>query len=221
MNRSIRLGGKADTSGALNVLLVHPVSPPDFFSAPHANRILGTPALAPPLGLLTIASLLPDRYGRRLVDMNTRKLCDQDIEWADYVFVSATIGQEKGVDEITGWCKTLNKPVVVGGPLFTYYWEQFENIDRFVLKEGKNTLPELLDDLQRGSPKRVYSGRRHFWLTVGHSLLRHPKKIPMMIELIIAGSQFMRETETLLRSESSRNATIQKQLDEKQKETSR
>ena len=73
----------------MNVLMIYPEFPDTFWSFKHALGFLGKKAAFPPLGLLTIAGLLPAEWKKKLVDMNVCKLKDKDIEWADYVMISS------------------------------------------------------------------------------------------------------------------------------------
>ena len=90
--------------------------------------------------------------------MNVSRLNDSDIKWADYVFVSAMIAQQKSTREVVNRCKKLNKKVVGGGPLFTTGHKEFDfnDIDHMVLNEAEITLPHFLEDLKNGCPKHIY-----------------------------------------------------------------
>ena len=79
----------------MKILLVYPHYPETFWSFSHALRFVSKKAAFPPLGLLTIAAMLPEDWDKKLVDMNTNSLSDEDIKWADYVFISAMVVQQK------------------------------------------------------------------------------------------------------------------------------
>ena len=149
----------------MNILMVYPVFPDTFWSFKHALRFVRKRASTPPLGLITVAALLPDEWKKRLVDMNVETLRDADIQWADMVFVSAMVVQRSSTYEVIHRCKTAGKLVVAGGPIFLGEWEKFPEVDHFVLNEGEITLPEFLQDLQAGNPKRVYSTAEYADLT--------------------------------------------------------
>jgi radical SAM superfamily enzyme YgiQ (UPF0313 family) len=143
----------------LKVLLVNPEVPNTFWSLKSALKFISKNALLPPLGLLTVASMLPESFDKKLVDMNVRSLRDRDIKWADYVFISAMVVQKNSVDKIIERCKRLNVKIVAGGPLFTAFPEAYLNIDHLVLNEAEVTLPAFLNDLEKGCPESYYTSR--------------------------------------------------------------
>ena len=75
------------------ILLIYPEYPDTFWSFKHALKFVSKKAAFPPLGLLTVAAMLPDEWELKLVDMNTGRLSDKDIKWADMVFISAMVVQ--------------------------------------------------------------------------------------------------------------------------------
>lgn len=140
-----------------NVLLIYPAFPDTFWSFKHALNFIGKKASSPPLGLATVAAMLPPAWNKRLIDLNVTALRDSDLQWADCVFISAMVVQRSSVVEMVARCKRAGLPVVAGGPLFTGEWERFEGIDHFVLNEAEITLPRFLDDLAAGTAQRVYT----------------------------------------------------------------
>jgi len=141
----------------LKILLVYPQYPDTFWSFKHALKIVSKKASFPPLGLLTIAAMLPNEWEKKLVDMNVTTLTDEDLEWADYVFISAMVVQQDSVREIITRCKKLNAKIVAGGPLFTTGYEEFDGVDHFVLGEAEVTLAPFLADLEKGKAKHIYT----------------------------------------------------------------
>ena len=141
----------------MKILFVYPKYPDTFWSFKHAITFISKKAVHPPLGLLTIAALLPEHWEKKLIDLNVDSLHDKDIEWADYVFISAMIVQKESAHEVIMRCKNANVKVVTGGPLFTAEHEQFENVDHFVLNEAEITLPAFLKDLQQGTAEHLYT----------------------------------------------------------------
>lgn len=145
----------------MNVLLVYPEFPDTFWSFKYALSFIRKKASSPPLGLLTIAALLPDDWSLKLVDMNVNKLQDTDILWADYVFISSMTIQKKSAQNVISRCNNLGASVVCGGPLFTMEYKDFVGVDHFILNEAEITLNEFLNDLYSGNPKMVYASDRY------------------------------------------------------------
>lgn len=145
----------------MKILLVYPQYPDTFWSFRYALKFISKKASFPPLGLLTVAAMLPDEWEKKLVDMNVTSLTDEDIRWADYVFISAMVVQRDSVKEVITRCKKLSTKLVAGGPLFTTGHEEFDGVDHFVLGEAEVTLPFFLEDLDKGCAKPIYaSGER-------------------------------------------------------------
>lgn len=140
----------------MKILLVYPEMYDSFYSFRHLASLIGKKAPFPPLGLLTVASMLPQNWEQKLVDLNVRQLRDEDLAWADMVFLSAMNVQEESVRKIIIQCKNKNKTIVAGGPLFTHEYDRFEGIDHFVLNEAEITLPLFLADLESGQAKHIY-----------------------------------------------------------------
>lgn len=141
----------------MKVLLIYPEFPDTFWSFKHALRFIRKKASSPPLGLLTVASMLPQDWPRRLVDVNVRKLSPEDLAWADCAFISAMTVQRSSAQQIITECKEAGLLVVAGGPLFTTEHEAFTGVDHFVLNEAELTLPPFLDDLKRGLARQIYT----------------------------------------------------------------
>lgn len=141
----------------MKILLVYPRYPDTFWSFRHALKFSSKKASFPPLGLLTVAAMLPGEWEKKLVDLNVEPLNDGDIKWADYVFLSSMVVQKDSAKEIIARCKRLDIRIVAGGPLFTTGYEEFEGVNHFVLGEAEVTLPPFLADLARGRPQQIYS----------------------------------------------------------------
>jgi radical SAM superfamily enzyme YgiQ (UPF0313 family) len=141
----------------MKILLVYPESPDTFWSFKHALKFISKKALHPPLGLLTVAAMLPKEWEKKLVDMNVTTLRDKDLEWADFVFISAMSIQKASVKQVVSRCQKMGVKIIAGGPLFTAGYDEFEDIDYFVLNEAEVTLPSFLADLRNGCAKPVYS----------------------------------------------------------------
>ncbi len=140
----------------MKILLVYPRIPDTFWSFKHALRFISKKASFPPLGLLTVAAMLPDYCEKRLVDMNVTALEDDDLKWADYVFLSAMTVQRESVESVIERCKSIGVGIVAGGPLFTAEYEAFADVDYLVLDEVETTLTQFIDDLKNGCAARIY-----------------------------------------------------------------
>lgn len=139
-----------------NILLVYPEIPDTYWSYRHAVRFAGKKALIPPLGLLTVAAMVPEGYECRLVDMNVEELTDEDLEWADMLMISAMIVQKPSMEEVIRRSKGADLPVVVGGPYATSCHDEIDGVDHFILDEGELTIPAFFRDLAQGTPQRMY-----------------------------------------------------------------
>ncbi len=143
----------------MKILLIYPKYPDTFWSLKWALRFISKKASLPPLGLLTVAAMLPEEWEKKLVDMNVETLKDKDIKWADYVFIGAISVQRESVKKVIERCKRFGARIVAGGPLFTTSYEDFEDIDHFILNEAELTLSPFLDDLKNGCPKHIYTSK--------------------------------------------------------------
>ena len=141
----------------MKILMVYPKFPDTFWSFSHALKFISKKSAFPPLGLLTVAAMLPEEWEKKLVDMNVASLKDSDIKWADYAFISAMSIQSNSVNEIIEKCLKLRVKTVAGGPLFTAWYDNYDNIDHLILNEAEITLPMFLRDLKNGQAKHIYT----------------------------------------------------------------
>ncbi len=144
----------------MKILLVSPRTPDTFWSFKHALRFVSKRASMPPLGLLTVAALLPKTWELKLVDLNVERLREPDLLWADYVMIGAMLVQRESVREIVARCRALGKTVIAGGPLFTTGHEAFPEIEHFVLGEAEEVMPRVVADLEAGTLQPVYRAPR-------------------------------------------------------------
>ena len=140
----------------MKVLLVYPEFPDTYWSFRHALKFEGKKAAFPPLGLLTVSAMLPADWERRLVDLNVETLRTESIEWADIVMLSAMIVQNESLEKVVSLCRQLGKKVVVGGPYVTTSSERMPDADHIFIGEAEATLPEFINDLRLGIPRRIY-----------------------------------------------------------------
>jgi radical SAM superfamily enzyme YgiQ (UPF0313 family) len=141
----------------MKALLIYPEFPDTFWSFRYALKFIHRRASSPPLGLLTIAAMLPEAWEKRLVDMNVESLDDDDLRWADVVFISAMSVQKESAKGVILRCKTAGVRIVAGGPLFTTEHETFGDVDHLVLNEAEITLPRFLEDFENGVAGRFYT----------------------------------------------------------------
>jgi hypothetical protein len=88
----------------MKILFVYPEYPDTYWSFSHALKFISKKAAYPPLGLITVSALLPEKWDKKLVDLNIEILHDKDLLWADYVMISAMSVQTKSTDEVIAKC---------------------------------------------------------------------------------------------------------------------
>ena len=143
----------------MNILMIYPEMPNTIGKFDEMVKLSGRKASFPPIALLTIASMLPDDWDIKLIDLNVEKEFISELPWADFVFISAMNVQAKNAKEVVDVCKMHNTTVVAGGPLFTHEFEKFPGVDHFILNEAEITLPEFLNDLEKGELKNMKIGK--------------------------------------------------------------
>ncbi len=141
----------------MKILLVYPRYPSTFWSFRYALKFISRKANLPPLGLLTVASLLPKHWQKQLIDMNASEVRDKDLLGADYVFISAMSVQFDSARTLIDRCKKLGVKMVAGGTLFTARCNEFDDVDHLILNEAEITLPMFLKDLENGCAKHIYT----------------------------------------------------------------
>lgn len=141
----------------MKILFVYPETPATYWSFKDALKFVSKKAAEPPLGLITVAAMLPEEWHKKLIDMNVSKLSDKDLLWADYVFIGAMNVHINSFREIVRRCNKLGIKVVAGGPLPTTQYKDLLGVDHFILNEAEITLPLFLEDLKNGNPKPVYT----------------------------------------------------------------
>lgn len=140
----------------MKVLLVYPQFPVTFWGFKYALNFVSKKATSPPLGLLTVAAMLPDDWEKRFIDMNTSRLKDKHLKWADYVFISGMALQRQSARDLISRCKRFGVKIVAGGPLFTTEHADFQGIDHLFIGETEDTFPQFVADIKNGSAKPVY-----------------------------------------------------------------
>jgi radical SAM superfamily enzyme YgiQ (UPF0313 family) len=137
--------------------MVYPEYPDTYWSFRHALPFISKKAAVPPLGLITVSAMLPEKWQKKLVDMNISPLLAKDIKWADYVFLSAMYVQKESVNLVIEECLRYKTKIIAGGPLFTQEYSNYPMIDHFILNEAEITLAPFLEDLEKGRiPGKIY-----------------------------------------------------------------
>ncbi len=140
----------------MNVLLVYPRFPDTYWSFRYALSFQGKGAAQPPLGLMTVAALLPASWTKRLVDTNVQRLKDSDLTWADAVLLSAMHVQQGNLIEIVRRCRALGIRTVVGGPITSSLSAEELEADHIVIGEAEEIVGDLARELEAGTARRVY-----------------------------------------------------------------
>ncbi|KMY65727.1 methyltransferase [Desulfocarbo indianensis] len=145
----------------MRVLLIYPRYPDTFWSFKHALRFVRRKAAFPPLGLLTVAAMLPAHWEKRVRDLNVAPLSQEDLSWCDLVFISAMVVQRDSTREVLKTCQSLGKKVVAGGPYFTHLPDDLEGVDHVIAGEAEDILPEFLADFAAGRARPLYRAEGH------------------------------------------------------------
>lgn len=141
----------------MNVLLVYPGIPDNtYWSFRYALSFQGKRAAQPPLGLMTVAAMLPSTWPKRLVDMNVESLRDSHLAWADVVLVSAMLVQRESLAAVITRCREHGLRTVVGGPITSSLPPSVLGADHVVIGEAEDIMPSLVRDLETGSAHPVY-----------------------------------------------------------------
>ena len=140
----------------MNALLIYPQFPETYWSFKHALSFLGKRAAQPPLGLMTVAALVPRAWNKRLVDENVEHLRDRDLAWADVALISAMHIQKDALFAILARCRAIGLRTVVGGPIASSLSAAEINADHVVIGEAEGLIATLARDLEQGAAKPVY-----------------------------------------------------------------
>jgi radical SAM superfamily enzyme YgiQ (UPF0313 family) len=142
----------------MRVLMLYPLFPPSFWSFEETIALAGRKAMLPPLGLVTVAALLPQDWEFKLVDRNVRDVTEAEWDWAEMVMLSAMIVQREDLLHLIREAKRRNKPVVIGGPYPTALPQECmaAKPDFMVLDEAEVTLPMFMAALERGETSGTF-----------------------------------------------------------------
>lgn len=139
-------------------LLIYPIFPPTFWSYDKILELVNRKVLLPPLGLITVAGILPQNWEFKLVDRNIRPVTEAEWQWADLVIISGMIVQKNDMINQIKEAKKRNKLVAVGGPYATSVPHELQNsgVDFLILDEGEITLPMFVSAFEKGETSGVF-----------------------------------------------------------------
>jgi radical SAM superfamily enzyme YgiQ (UPF0313 family) len=142
----------------MRVLLLYPLFPKSFWSFEKTLALVDCKALLPPLGLITVAAILPQTWEFRLVDHNIQEITEADWDWAELVLISGMIVQKQDILNQIAAAKQRDKLVAVGGPYATTSPHEIEaaQADFLILDEGEITLPMFVEAIERGDRTGVF-----------------------------------------------------------------
>ena len=130
-----------------------------FWNYVDVCKIIGAKYPSAPLGLLTVAALLPQHWNFKLVDANIEPVLDGHLEWADIVCIGGMLPQQTNMLSLIDRAHLFNVPVVVGGPDPTSQPELYQSADYLVLGEGEVTIPLFINDLKKGATHGQYQSK--------------------------------------------------------------
>jgi len=143
----------------MKALLVYPEWPDTYWSFKHALPFEGKKSVFPPLGLLTVASMLPKTWEQRLVDVNIRPVSEADLDWADVVLISAMLVQKESMLRVLSRCRARGLRTVVGGPISSCMQDLPLYADHVVVGEAEELVDGLVADLERGAAQPLYQAK--------------------------------------------------------------
>jgi radical SAM superfamily enzyme YgiQ (UPF0313 family) len=154
-----------DTESSLttpaNVLLVFPrFDPRSFWNLHELCEIRGVRCASPPLGLITVAALLPPHWRTRLVDRNAEELTDADLAWADLVMTGGMLKQQHDTLALIDLCRARGKPVVIGGPDATSQPDIYRGADFLVIGEAEGIIDEFIAAWSSGATSGVFEAAK-------------------------------------------------------------
>ncbi len=143
----------------MRTLFVYPEFPKTFWSYEKILELVNRKVLLPPLGLVTVAALLPQHWQMKLVDRNVREVTEAEWNWAELVVISGMIVQKSDMAAQIAKAKERGLPVAVGGPFASSTPDapELNLVDFKVLDEGEITLPMFIEAIERGDTSGRFS----------------------------------------------------------------
>jgi radical SAM superfamily enzyme YgiQ (UPF0313 family) len=143
----------------MNVLLLYPLFPKSFWSFEKMLDLIDRKVMLPPLGLVTVAAILPQEWNFKLVDRNVRDVTEEEWDWAETVIMSAMIVQKEDMLAMIKESKRRGKLVGVGGPYPTALSGEVAEADYLILDEGEMTLPMFVEAVEKGEKSGVFRAK--------------------------------------------------------------
>ena len=135
-------------------------NPNSFWSMQAACDVWGAKCPAPPLGMITLAALLPSEWSIKLVNRNAEQLKTKDIDWADMVMTGGMLPQQKDTLLLIERCQARGKPVVIGGPDPTSSPDVYRHADFLVLGEAEDIIQKFVDAWNAGARRGRYEAEK-------------------------------------------------------------
>jgi len=146
---------------ACNALLIYPRFDADtFWNFTRTAEIFGAKYPSPPLGLITLAALLPSSWSLRLVNRNTEELSDDDLAWADLILTGGMMPQQSDTLDIIDLCHARGKPVAVGGPGITSFPHLYQAADFRVLGEAEDVIGKFVEAWEAGEREGQFEAEK-------------------------------------------------------------
>jgi len=150
----------------INTLMIQPKTPQSFWSHDSSLKSAGFKTVMPPLGLMTVAAMLPQNYDVKIIDLNVCDLDMQAVRWSDIVFLTGMWIHRESFVKVVAICHELGKTIVAGGPFVQSAYGkpgrdylESDKIDHLILYEAENNLPQFLRDYEQGKAKKVYDNK--------------------------------------------------------------
>ncbi len=142
----------------MKALLLYPSFPQSFWSYDRFMEIAGLKSVIPPLGIITVAALLPEDWEIKFYDRNVNKETDDDWKWCDIVILSSMLAQRTDFHALIQKAVRLGKKVAVGGPYPTSVPEDAlaSGANYLILDEGELTVPQFLEAISAGKEAGIF-----------------------------------------------------------------
>ncbi|MGA7513699.1 MAG: B12-binding domain-containing radical SAM protein [Candidatus Sulfotelmatobacter sp.] len=131
-----------------------------FWNFKRTSEVFGAKYPAPPLGLITVAALLPRSWSIRLVNRNTEELSDDDLDWADLVLTGGMLPQGGDTLDIIDLCRARGKPVAVGGPSVSSTPDLYQTANFRVVGEAEGVIDKFVEAWEAGAREGLFAAEK-------------------------------------------------------------